>query len=194
MDIEEAIELVKENLNPSRFDHTIRVMETSETLASTFGAPLDEVKLAAVFHDFAKNWSGEQLKNYILTHDLPKDLLDFDKELWHGPVGAHVLEEEHGITNQDILGAVRCHTTGKAGMNQVEMIVYLADYIEPGRSFPGLEEVRKMSEKNLEFACFMVARNNLMYLLGKNVTIHPDSFHAYNDLTRYIQMEGLLDG
>lgn len=194
MDLNKAIDLVKAELVQSRFEHTLRVAEVSKELAVVYGVAVDKVQLAAILHDYAKNWPSEKLKSYILDNGLPRELLDFDKELWHGPVGAHLFENQYGVVDQDILNAIRFHTTGRAEMSLVEMILYLADYIEPGRSFPGLQEVRQASEKNLKYACWLVARNTIMYLMKKNATIHPDSFYAYNDFTRYIKTEGLLNG
>lgn len=189
MDINQAIDLVKEQLTKARFDHTLRVLELSEILAERFHAPAEKVKLAAVFHDYAKNWSKEKLEQYILENKLPKELLQYHKELWHGPAAASVLNLEYHIEDKDILGAVCYHTTGKENMNQVEMIVYLADYMEPGRDFPGLEEVRKASETDLVYACWLVSRNTLEHLLNRSALIHPDSLRAYNCFTRQIKSE-----
>lgn len=194
MDIGKAIEVVKSELDSDRFEHTLRVIEVSGQLAHRFNGSVEKAKLAAVFHDYAKNWSVDRLKAYILKHDLPKDLLEYHSELWHGPVAAHYIEKEFGVTDEEVLQAIRHHTTGKAGMNKVDKILYLADYIEPGRSFPGLEKVRNASEKHLEFACWLACKNTLIHLIEKNAIIHPDSFYAYNDLTRKIHTEGLLDG
>lgn len=193
MELNEAIEIVKHQLEKKRFDHTLRVLETAQELAERFDAPLEKVELAAVFHDYAKQHPPEELRREIISSDLPKDLLDHHSELWHGPVGAIFAEREYGIIDKEILGAIRCHTTGKSHMNQIELIIYLADYIEPGRSFPGLDEARKAAKQDLLYACWIVSRNTISYLLNKGVTIYPDSIHAYNDLTRKIKTEGMLN-
>lgn len=193
MELNEAIEIVKHQLEKKRFSHTLRVLETAQELAERFDAPLEKVELAAVFHDYAKQHSPEELRREIILSDLPKDLLDHHSELWHGPVGAIFAEREYGIIDKEILGAIRCHTTGKSHMNKIEMIIYLADYIEPGRSFPGLDGVREAAKQDLLYACWIVSRNTVSYLLNKGVTIYPDSIHAYNDFTRKIKTEGMLD-
>lgn len=194
MDLKEAIELVKQELKAPRFEHTLRVIETSGVLAKRFKESTEKAKLAAALHDYAKNWPVEDLKTYIVNNHLSNDLLTYHSELWHGPVASHVMENEYGITDSDVLQAIAHHTTGRAGMTNIEKIVYLADYIEPGRDIPGIDEVRAASEQSLDYACWLVARNTLNYLIQKKVTIHPDSFHAYNDLTRTIHTEGLLNG
>lgn len=192
MDLKKATELVKSELNQSRYEHTLRVIETSKKLAERFSVSFEKVGLAAAFHDYAKNWSTEKLKTYI-QRNLSDELLDYHVELWHGPVAAHVLEKKYKVTDEDVLLAIRHHTTGRANMGKVEMIVYLADYIEPGRNFPGVEDVRLASEKSLHYACWLAAKKTLHFLIEKNSIVHPDSFCAYNDLTKLVKMEGFID-
>ena len=191
MEINEAIGIVEPHLKRNRFEHTLRVMETAEKLAVRYDVSPEKAKLASIFHDYAKYRPLDEMKQLITNSDLPQDLLEHHSELWHGPVGALLVEKEHGITDKAILGAIRYHTTGKAGMNKLEMIVYLADYIEPGRDFPGLNEVRKEAERDLIYACWMVSRNTINYLMKQEATIYPDSIHAYNDFTKRIKMEEL---
>ncbi|MHA6252181.1 bis(5'-nucleosyl)-tetraphosphatase (symmetrical) YqeK [Oceanobacillus sp. CAU 1775] len=188
MEFNEAVAAVKAMLSEKRFSHTMRVVEVAESLAKRYNAQVGKVKLAAVFHDYAKEFPLDELKRLILSSDLPKDLLDFHFELWHGPVGAVVVQEKYGIVDEDILSAIRYHTTGKASMSQIDKIIYLADYIEPGRNFPGLTEVRQAANENLDLACWLISRNTLQHLLNKEVTLYPDSVFAYNDLHK--KMEG----
>lgn len=194
MEINNAIQIVKTQLRKERFEHTIRVLDTAEELANRFDAPVEEVKLAAVFHDYAKHRPLDELKSGIISSDLPMDLLDYHSELWHGPIGAILVEREQGITDKNILSAIHYHTTGKADMNKIEMIVYLADYIEPGREFKGLDEVRKASKSDLQYACWIVARNTINHLIRKEATVYPDSIHAYNDFTRIIKRRDKSNG
>lgn len=186
METNKAVEIVKSHLTEARFEHTLRVRDTALKLAEVYEAPEKTVELAAIFHDYAKNRPLDELKQWILSSQLPKDLLDFHHELWHGPVGAILIEREHGLIDSAVQSAIACHTTGKAHMTPVDMIVFVADYIEPGRNFPGLEEVRETAGTNLVKAAWMVSRNSINYLMEKHNTIYPDSFHAYNDLTRQI--------
>lgn len=184
MNINEALLQVKLKLTKERYDHTLRVVKQAVQLAKSYGVEIEKAELAAAFHDYAKCQPLEELKRLIVASTLPKDLLHYHHELWHGPVGALQVETEFGITDIDILSAIKHHTTGKAHMSQLEMITYLADYIEPGRSFPGLEEVRKMAEKDLVHATWMVSRNSIQFLVGREMRVYPDTIHAYNDLTK----------
>lgn len=186
MDKNEAIKKVKPQLTVKRFEHTLRVAETAVELAERFQVSQDKAELAAIFHDYAKFRPAEEMRRIILASPLPNDLLFYHQELWHAPVGAILVKEEHGIQDQLVLGAIHNHTTGKAHMNKLEMIVLLADYIEPGRSFPGLDEVRNMAKEDLAHACWLSIRNSIQFLMGKGSRIYPDTIHAYNDLTRHV--------
>lgn len=189
MNFNKAVEIVRESLGDKRFDHTMRVVDEAEKLAHKYGESVERVKLAAVFHDYAKEFPVQELKSYIQSSDLPKDLLDFHFELWHGPVGAMLFNKKFGVQDLDIINAIRYHTTGRAGMSHLEKIIYVADYIEPGRNFPGLTEVREAAERDLDFACWLVSRNTLQHLLRKEATLYPESVLAYNAFTKKLKME-----
>jgi predicted HD superfamily hydrolase involved in NAD metabolism len=182
MERSEALSLVEPHLKKERFEHTIRVADTAISLANKFGEDVKLIELSAIFHDYAKYRDKEELKRWIEKEPLPKDLLNYHHELWHGPVGAILVKREIGIYNADVLSGIHWHTTGKANMSKFEKIIFLADYIEPGRQFPGVDEVRDMAQKDLNTACFMASKNTILYLMSKNQPIYPDTFHAYNDL------------
>ncbi|MDY0405512.1 bis(5'-nucleosyl)-tetraphosphatase (symmetrical) YqeK [Virgibacillus sp. 179-BFC.A HS] len=187
MDIETAKSIVKPQLTNKRYEHTIRVAQTAAKLSQKFGGSKEKAELAAIFHDYAKYQPPEEMKRWILhSPQVPKDLLQFHHELWHGPVAALLMEREHGITDKDVLNAVFYHTTGRTGMTKLELIIFLADYIEPGRSFPGLDDVRQVAETDLLKAAWMASRNTIAYLLNKGNPIYPDTFYVYNDLTKRI--------
>lgn len=177
---DEAIKIVQPALTRERFEHTLRVAETAVELADLYGVSKERVELAAILHDYAKYRPLEEMKTFILDRQLPNDLLDYHHEVWHGPVASVVVDEQFGIKDREIKDAIRYHTTGKANLGTFEMVLFLADYIEPGRSFLGIEAVREMAKKDLNHACWMVSRNTIQFLLSKSTTIYPDSFHAYN--------------
>ncbi|HLS07620.1 bis(5'-nucleosyl)-tetraphosphatase (symmetrical) YqeK [Lentibacillus sp.] len=183
MKTDEAIDIVRPHLKQNRFEHTLRVAETAVDLAENFGEPVEKIKLAAILHDYAKYFPLEKMAQIIKDNDLPQDLLSYHHELWHGPVASVIIEKDHGITDADIKNAVRFHTTGRAGMSKFETILFIADYIEPGRSFPGVEDVRRKAHTDLYSALWMALRNTIQFLVGKDSTVYPDTFYAYNDLT-----------
>ncbi|MFD2630894.1 bis(5'-nucleosyl)-tetraphosphatase (symmetrical) YqeK [Oceanobacillus kapialis] len=186
MKISKAKQLVEPQLTKKRYDHSIRVAKTAHYLAELYEESTEKAELAGVLHDYAKYRSLEEMAERIKRSKLPSDLLEFHSELWHAPVGALIVEEECGLKDEAIQLAIKYHTTGRANMTALEKIIFLADYIEPGRSFPGIEEVREAAETNLDYACWLALRNTIQYLLRRKAKIYPDTFHAYNDLSRHI--------
>jgi predicted HD superfamily hydrolase involved in NAD metabolism len=191
MEREEALKLVKTQLTDHRYQHTLGVMETAIELAKQYGGNEQQAELAAIFHDYAKFRPKEEMKEIIVSRGFPQDLLEFNSELWHAPVGAYLVEKEVGINDAEVLEAIRYHTSGRTGMTLLDKIIYLADYIEPGRHFPGVEEVRETAKENLDQAVIMAIKNTIIFLLKKNQTIYPDTFYTYNEL---IKTGGLING
>ncbi|MCM3765357.1 bis(5'-nucleosyl)-tetraphosphatase (symmetrical) YqeK [Neobacillus niacini] len=184
MERETALQLVKPQLTEHRYQHTLGVMETAIVLAKAYGADVKKAELAAIFHDYAKFRPKEEMREIILSQGFPADLLDYNAELWHAPAGAYLAKTEAGISDPEILSAIRYHTSGKARMSLLEKIIYLADYIEPGRHFPGVDEVRGMAAENLDRALLKSVQNTIMFLMKKNQPVYPETFHTYNDLIR----------
>src|SRR5690625_2286382 len=102
MKIDEAIAYVKPHLTKARFDHTLCVAETAVELAEVFKVSAHQAELAAILHDCAKYRPLEELKRWISKSYLPKDLLDYHHELWHGPVGSILVERECGMQHADV--------------------------------------------------------------------------------------------
>jgi predicted HD superfamily hydrolase involved in NAD metabolism len=182
MNRETALDIVKEQLTEHRYLHTVGVMETAIKLAEKYGADSKKAELAAIFHDYAKFRPKEEMREIIIKEDMPAELLDYNSELWHAPVGAFLAEKEAGIRDKEVLDAIRYHTSGRPGMALLEKIIYLADYIEPGRHFPGVDEVRDLAQTNLNKALIKSVQNTIMFLMKKGQPVFPASFETYNDL------------
>ncbi|MEH7505986.1 bis(5'-nucleosyl)-tetraphosphatase (symmetrical) YqeK [Neobacillus drentensis] len=187
MEREEALNLVKVQLTDHRYQHTLGVMETAIALAKRFGGNEQQAELAAIFHDYAKFRPKEEMKEIIVSHGFPQDLLEFNSELWHAPAGAYLVKKEAGISDPEVLDAIRYHTSGRPGMTLLDKIIYLADYIEPGRHFPGVEEVREMAKENLDKALIKAIQNTIVFLLKKNQTVYPDTFYTYNEIIKKLE-------
>lgn len=187
MEREEALKIVKEQLTEHRYQHTLGVMETAICLAKRYGADEKKAELAAIFHDYAKFRSKDEMKKIVLAQGFPEDLLQFNVELWHAPVGSYLVEKEAGIIDREVLDAIRYHTSGRQGMTILEKIIYLADYMEPGRHFPGVEEVREMAKNDLEKALIKAIQNTILFLLKRNQSVYPDTFYTYNDLVNKLE-------
>lgn len=184
MDREEALRIVKPHLTVHRYQHTIGVMETAIELAKNYGADPSRAEMAAIFHDYAKFRPKEEMKAVILEQNMSKQLLEYNEELWHAPVGAYLVEKETGLSDNEILDAIRYHTAGRPGMKLLEKVIYLADYIEPGRHFPGVDDVREMAQQDLNRALIEAIKNTIQFLMRKNQPVYPDTFLTYNDLVQ----------
>lgn len=182
MDQNEALQIVKEQLPEKRYIHTLGVLASAIELAKRFDVDIEKASMAAIFHDYAKYRPLEEMRQIIKDSRLPQDLLDYNGELWHAPVGAILVEKEVGIIDQEVLSAIRFHTSGRANMTKLEKVIYLADYIEPGRRFPGVDEVRALAIQDLDEALLQAIGNTITFLISKKQLIYPDTFRAYNDL------------
>ena len=180
MEREVALKLVAEQITERRYVHTLGVMQTAIQLANRFGDDPKKAELAAIFHDYAKFRPKEEMKRIIEEQGMPGQLLVHNSELWHAPVGAYLVEKEVGITDQDVLNAIKYHTSGRPNMTLLEKIIYVADYIEPGRHFPGVDEVRELAENDLDQALIKSIQNTIMFLLKKNQAVYPETIQTYN--------------
>ncbi|MGE6629229.1 bis(5'-nucleosyl)-tetraphosphatase (symmetrical) YqeK [Bacillus sp. NPDC077027] len=181
---DEALDCVKKQLTEHRYTHTIGVMDTAILLAERFGADVKKAEIAAIFHDYAKFRPKEEMKGVIQSEGMNPALLDYSPELWHAPVGAYLVEKEVGIQDTDVLSAIEFHTSGRPNMTLLEKVIYVADYIEPGRHFPGVEEVRELAESDLDGALIQSLKNTIGFLMKKNQSVYPDTLATYNALVQ----------
>lgn len=186
MNDKRALSIVEPFLTKERFDHTLRVAEEAKRLARIYEVDVSDIEIASIFHDYAKYRPLDEMKRIIEKSYLPKDLLTYHHELWHGPVASIMIEQEYGITDQQIKHAIYYHTTGRPRMSRFEMILFIADYIEPGRDFPGVDNVREAVQQSLEQATWKSLQQTIQFLSGKGGEIYPDTFHAYNYYTKRI--------
>jgi len=100
--------------------------------------------------------------------------------LIHGPVGAKIATDLFKITDRDILSAIEYHTYGKKNMTKLEKIIYLADLIEEGRDYPGVEELRALAERDLDRAVLKALDNSIIHVIAKGGLIHPNTIEARN--------------
>lgn len=174
---------VKARLDEHRFRHTLGVVETAVQLASDYGADPAKARAAALLHDVAKGYGRERLLKEASGFGIV--LSDIERRapaLIHAPLGAEVARREFGIDDPDILAAIKYHTTGRAGMSLLERVVFLADYIEPGRVHPGVERVREAARDDLDRAVLLALDQTIVYLVGRGELIAPDAIAARNDL------------
>ncbi len=172
-----------EDIGKKRYDHSLRVVDMALKLGLTYGADLDKIKTAAILHDCAKYEESTSLLKKISTFDIILDnVIMNNKELIHGPLGSKIAEIEYGILDREILDAIHYHTIGRVNMTLLDKIIYIADYIEVKRNFPGLEEIRTMAFEDLDSSILMAMDNTILYLIELNKLIHPNTLEARNYL------------
>ena len=166
---------LRRSLSDKRLVHSLLVAHTARKLARLHGVDEDQAAMAGLLHDCAK------CLPLAVQQQIARDnRLLLDKEtlqsgnLLHGPVGAVVAEKDYGVTDPNVLSAIRCHTTGKVGMMPLDMIIYLADKIEPSRrTYPALEEVRRLAQVDLAAAMRHSLEATLEYVRKQNTQPHP---------------------
>jgi len=187
MNREQLMDSVRGQMPSRRWEHTLGVMESAVLLAERFGANPAKADLAAILHDVAKYWPVEKLEAMIVEipvpeHFRPETILAYDRQLLHAPIGAYIAEIEYGITDIEVLDAIRYHTSGRENMTLLDKIVCLADYIEPGRDFPGVHGIREMADNNLDQALVAGFDSTIEYLIAKKKKVFPLTILARNQL------------
>ena len=176
----EIVAKEKSNMTEDRFEHCIGVSKTAKKLAELNQYDEDKAALAGFIHDYAKQVSVEEYREVIKTKGFDQDLLNWNRSIWHGIVGTYFIQRDLKITDSEILTAVRRHTTADVEMTTLDKIVFMADYIEPGRSFPGVEEARKITYANIDKGVGYQLAHTLEFLIEKRNKIYPRTLDAYN--------------
>lgn len=169
---------IKTKYQAKRRNHTYGVRDTAVALAKRYGADPEKARVAALYHDMVRRVPDDVIDDYIENHGLdPK--YKGNANLAHGPIAAIKMKEEYGIDDEDILNAVRYHTTGRAGMSTLEKVIFLADAIEPNRSYPGVQALRETSRQDLDKACLLCLEHTVQYVKSKGEKLDDQSLEAY---------------
>lgn len=182
MERDDYLAAIKPRMPEKRYIHTIGVMETAISLAEKYGEDVKSAETAAILHDIAKYADVNWMINIVKDNHLDQRLVKWGPEILHGPVGAWIAENEFHIKDEDILNAIRFHTTGRSGMSKLEKIVYIADMIEPNRKFDGVEKLRQKADEDLDKAMRACIRHSIAFLVQSKQQIYPVSIECYNDL------------
>lgn len=167
-------------MDDKRFQHCVRVSETSRKLAKLNDYDEDKAALAGFVHDYAKQVPVEEYVKVIKEQDFDPDLLNWNRAIWHGIVGTYFVERDLKIRDPEILTAIRRHTTGDVEMTTLDKIVFMADFIEPGRDFPGVDEARKITYANLDKGVGYQLAHTLSFLIEQRNRVYPRTLKAYN--------------
>lgn len=181
--IDEIKDYLKNNLKPSRYGHTLGVVKTAIELAELYNEDIQKAEIAALCHDVAKNMKYEDMLKIMEEENINlSDDEKYSKELWHSIIAPIIAKRKFQIEDEDVLNAMRWHTTGRENMSNLEKIIYIADLIEPSRNFQGVEEIRDTSYKDLNDAMLKGLTHTIMYLLTKDCAVDLNSIKARNYL------------
>lgn len=187
-DFEQLKELVKSKVSIKRFNHTMAVVDMSIKLAKIYNADIEKCKIAAVLHDICKEMNMEEMKK-ICKENFSEDLSDEDlenNEILHPFAGAYWIEQNLGISDIEILNAVKNHTLGNKNMSLIEKIVYIADAVEITRNYPDVEKIRELTFKDLECGILFEAEKKEKYLESMGKKSHKNSLAMQENLKEEI--------
>ena len=188
MKLEQIQSDLKNILSPKRYHHSSGVADMARHLAELYGADPEKAYLAGWVHDCAKEISLEEMQELVKEAHLTLDAHMMEsRALLHGPCGSLLAEKKYGIRDEEVKSAIYFHTTGQPGMTLLEKIIFLADYIEPSRDFPGVESLRKKAEKNLDKAVLAAYDSTISHLLDQEAYIYDLTFLGRNDLLLRMQ-------
>ncbi len=190
MDRNEIVRLLAETLSEPRLNHCLRVETTALELAHHFQTPLELVSPAALLHDLCREYSRDKLlklaDNFGIVID---DVEKAEPLLLHGPVAAIIVKNTMGINHPQILEAIEFHITGAPGLNRLGELIFVADFIEPGRTF---EQARILREQAFQLTpeqlLLKVYNRSIEYVIKEGYLIHPRTVAGRNELI----MKGVL--
>lgn len=177
------IEHIDRNLTEKRRIHTYAVAEEAKKLAQRYGEDVERAEIAALFHDFFRGVPEQALNGYVRQLGLSTSYLD-NANLAHSKIAAYIMEQDYQIKDQDILNAVSYHTTGRENMSKLEKIIYLADAIEPNRSYPGVEEIRELAYRDLDEACLLSLQHSIDFVSNRGLYLDQDTVMARDSLIK----------
>lgn len=173
--------IIKERLSEYRFYHSLCVAESAKALAERYGADVQKAEVAGILHDICKEASkAEQLE---MIEKAGMTITDFEKskkKFYHQISGAAYAKVVLGIDDEEILGAIRYHTTGRADMTLLEEIVYLADFISADRDYDDIDNIRAEAEKGKEYGLIYATRYTIQSVVENQKPLHCDTVDLYN--------------
>ena len=181
-DVTNILDKVKDEIKHKRFLHTIGVAHTAANLSMRWNYPVNKAMIAGALHDCAKQMSDKELidicnrKNISIT-----DSELICPQLLHGKVAAIISPKKYNISDEDILHAISVHTTGCENMNLLDKIIFVSDYIEPGRDkAPRLEYLRQLAFKDLDLCCYEICHDTIEYLKENPKSMDPATINTFN--------------
>lgn len=177
---EMRLRLINE-IDEERYQHTLGVMYTAASMAMCHGEDVNKAMIAGLLHDCAKCIPGAQ--KITMCEEQSIAISEIERRnpgLLHAKLGTFLARERYGIKDCDILMSIESHTTGRPGMSLLEKIIYISDYMEPGRKeLPNMKDVRKLAFEDIDKCLFRILRDSLIYLKSLNRAVDPATEQTY---------------
>ena len=184
MEYEEMRSLLQKSLKTSRYEHSLGVAETAAALARRFGVDEKQARIAGLLHDCAREFPNENLiaeaeKRLIMVEAIERQM----PLLLHAYVGARLVREKYGVDDAAVEQAIWRHTVGGAQMTKLDKIIWFADMIEPGRDYPGVEELRALARTaGLDEMLLAGLTQSIIFVAQRGGLIHPATVLARNEI------------
>lgn len=183
MNFNEYKEIIKPKMSEKRYIHSVNVAKQAKHLAKIYGVEEEKALTAGILHDIAKEMPTEEQLQIITNSGIILDnIQQRAMKLWHSITGSIYVKEVLGIEDEDIINAIRFHTTGRANMSMLEKIIFIADFTSAERDFKGVATMRKKADKNLDDAMLYGFKFTFCDLTKRNLAIHPDELNCYNEI------------
>lgn len=183
MDYEFYKKILSGRLKEGRYKHSLCVADEAKRLAEKYGANQEKAYFAGLMHDVTKNTSkSEQLKIFSDFDIILDSVSENSEKLWHAISGAAYLENVLEISDQEIIDAVRYHTTAKADMSLLAKVLYLADFTSADRDYDDVEIMRNLVDKSINDAMIYALKYTINDLVARDKQVHPDTLAAYNQV------------
>ena len=180
---DEFLQEIKKRLSRYRFIHSVNVADEAKRLAVRYGADPDKAYTAGLVHDIMKDTPKEKQLELFRKYGVELTEVELaSPKTWHAMSGALFLRNELNVTDEEILSAVRYHTTAKAGMTLLEKVLYIADYTSAERDYDDVDVMRDKADRSLEEAMLYGLQFTINEMVKEGRPVHPDSIHAYNEV------------
>ena len=184
--------ILKKKLKPTRYKHTVGVMQTCGNLAMRHSYPVNAAILAGLLHDCTKYFTDDEQFEFCRKKGI--EMTNSERKtpsLLHAKTGSYVAEHKYGVEDPDVLHAIRVHTMGAPEMNLLDKILFVADYIEPNREkAPRLTELRRIAYEDLDLAVTMILADTIHYLSEKAQSMDPTTLKTYEYYRDLMQKRG----
>ncbi len=180
---QKARRLAKKRLSAKRYQHTLNVRRMAVKLAKRWGADPEKAALAALLHDTAKELPREEMLQILNDNAImAENAQNRPSPVWHGICAAILAQTQWGVEDEEVLSAIRCHTTGKPGMSLLDEIVFLADMTSAERDYPEVDYLRKLEKEDIHRAMREALEMNLHWLEESGKPVDEETRAALEDL------------